>query len=370
MNIALCSPSKNTYSETFIQAHKVFLKGNIHYYYHGELPTKLEGGLVINSRKSRIVDIFKGHLRLNKYSLAEQALITSFKLKKIDLVFAEYGPTGTRMLPVCKALNLPLIVHFHGVDASRNEVLENNANYSELFEYASYVIAVSKQMYSKLLKLGCPQEKLVYNVYGPRDGFFEVSPNFKKPQFISIGRFVDKKAPYYLIISFRKVLEKHPDGMLIMAGKGNLLNACKNLVSYYNLEKNIHFPGVISADEFRGYLRDSRALLQHSIKAEDGDSEGTPLAVLEASAAGLPVISTNHAGIPDVIIDGKTGFLVEEHDVDGMALKIISLIENIEQAQHMGQSGKKNIRENFTLERHITKLNELVKTTLENSGKY
>lgn len=370
MNIALCSPNKNSYSETFIQAHKEYLEGNIFYYYHGELPTKLEGGLVINSRKSRIVDIFKGHLRLNKYSLAEQALITSFKLKKIDLVFAEYGPTGARMLPVCKALGLPLIVHFHGVDASKYQVLENNENYLELFEYARYVVAVSKQMYSKLLKLGCPEEKLVYNVYGPRDEFFEVSPKFKKPQFISIGRFVDKKAPYYLILSFMKVLEKHPDATLIMAGKGNLLNACKNLVSYYDLEKNIHFPGVISADEFRDYLGDSLALLQHSIKAEDGDMEGTPLSILESSAAGLPVIATRHAGIPDVIIDGTTGFLVEEHDVDGMALKIISLIENIERAQHMGQSGKKNIRENFTLERHIAKLNELVKTTFDNARKY
>ena len=133
MNIALLSPNQNSYSETFIQAHKEYLKGKIFYYFGGELPNKLEGGLVINSRKRRILDIIKGHYRLNKFSLAEQALITSFKKNKINLVFAEYGGTGEKIIPVCRELNLPLIVHFHGFDASRKDQLEINDNYKGIF---------------------------------------------------------------------------------------------------------------------------------------------------------------------------------------------------------------------------------------------
>ncbi|MFD2517941.1 glycosyltransferase [Salinimicrobium flavum] len=367
MNIALCSPSKNAYSETFIQAHKDFLKGNVFYYYSSELPGRLENGLVINSRKSRIIDIFKGHFHLNKYSLGEQALITSFKKNKIALVFAEFGPTGTRMIPICKKLTLPLIVHFHGVDASKYDVIKNNDNYREVFKYASYVITVSKEMYAKLLQLGCPEEKLVYNVYGPRDEFFEVSPGFQNPHFISIGRFVDKKAPYYNILAFSKVLKKYPQAKLFMAGKGALLNSSRNLVKYFKLDKNIIFLGVISSEEFRHHMEGSLALIQHSIIAEDGDSEGTPLSVLEASAAGLPVIATQHAGIKDVIINGETGLLVEEHDVEAMAAAMIQVLEQQNYAKKMGAAGKKYIQQNFTMERHISLLNKLIFKALSES---
>lgn len=360
MNIALLSPNKNAYSETFIQAHKQLLKGNIFYYYNGELPTQLEGGLVINSRRKRILNIVKGHFKLNRFTLAEQALINSFKKNKVAMVFAEYGTTGEKIVSVCKELNLPLIVHFHGFDASIKNVVEKNDHYKRIFKTAKFIIAVSKKMHQDLLKMGCPENKLIYNVCGPNEKFIEVKPKFKKSQFISIGRFVDKKAPYYNILSFIKVLEKYPEAKLIMAGEGELLNTCKRLVIYYGIQNNVEFPGVISAEKYRDYLSESLAMVQHSITADNGDSEGTPVGILEASAAGLPVLSTNHAGIPDVIINGVTGLLVEEHDVTSMARNMIKLLENPETAKKMGAQGKINIKENFTLKRHIDILDDLI----------
>ncbi|SFN33094.1 glycosyltransferase [Salegentibacter flavus] len=365
MTIALISPNKNAYSETFIQAHKERLNGNIFYYYNGEIPTELEGGVIINSRRKRILDIFKGHFRLNRFSLAEQAVITSFKNNKIDLVFAEYGTTGQALLPVCKELQIPLIVHFHGFDASRKEVLKANNNYCELFEYASYVLVVSNNMYSDLLKMGCPESKLIYNVYGPREDFLEVLPNFKKQQFIAIGRFTDKKAPYYLILSFKEVLKNFPDAKMIIAGDGELWNTCKNLIHYYELGESISMPGVITKEQYIEYLKESLAMIQHSITAEDGDSEGTPVSILEASAAGVPVISTKHAGIPDVVIDRKTGLLVEEHDVQEMSIKMQELLENNTRAKELGTNAKKNISKNFSLDRHIKVLNDLIDKALK-----
>jgi len=364
MNIALLSPNQNAYSETFIQAHKNLLKGKVYFYYSGILPTQLEGGALINSRRLRILDVIKGHFSLNRFSLPEIALLNSFKKNKIDLVLAEYGETASKILKLCKALNLPLIVHFHGYDASVSEIIKNNNNYKEVFETASYVVVVSKKMYQDLLNLGCPEQKLVYNVYGPKDEFFEVQPNFSKPQFIAIGRFVDKKAPYNLILSFLKVIEKFPEATLIMAGDGQLLDTCKNLVKYHQQEANVSFVGVISPEKYREYLKESLAFVQHSVTAENGDSEGTPVGVLEASAAGLPIISTKHAGIPDVIINGETGLLVEEHDVNGMAENIIKLLENPEMAKKMGAKGKINIEENFTLKRHIKVLDDLIEKAI------
>ncbi len=366
-NIALLSPNQNAYSETFIQAHKKRLKGNIFYYYSGEVPTAVEGGVVINSRRRRIVDLIKGHFHLNRFSLAEQAVITSFKKNKIDLVFAEYGVTGERILPVCRELGLPLIVHFHGFDASQKDVIEEYKKYQRLFSYASFVVAVSKKMYQDLLEMGCPKYKLIYTVCGPDDQFFEVEPTFEKQQFVAIGRFVDKKAPYYLILSFLKVLERFPDSRLVVAGEGELFNTCKNLVKHFGIEDKIELPGVIQPAVFRRYLRESLAFVQHSVTAENGDSEGTPVSVLEASAAGLPVLATSHAGIPDVVIDGETGLLVAEHDVKGMAENMITLLENPSLAKKLGKNAKEHMRRNYTLSRHINVLNELTEKALQES---
>ena len=102
------------------------------------------------------------------------------------------------------------------------------------------------------------------------------------------------------------------------------------------------------------------AFVQHSITAENGDSEGTPLSVLEAGAAGLPVISTNHAGIPDIVINGKTGFLSEEHDIHEMGDNMLRLLKDKNLARSLGKCGKENISKNFTLKKHIDKLNELI----------
>lgn len=359
-NIALLSPNKNAYSETFIQAHKNLLEGNIFFYYDGLLPTKLEEGLVINSRKSRIVDIVKGHYRLNKFSLDEQALITSFKNNKIDLVFAEYGGTGEKIIPVCQALNLPLIVHFHGYDVSQLDQQEKNSNYRNVFEYACYVVCVSQKMKRDILHLGCDEKKIIYTPCGPRSEFFEVNPGFDNLQFLAAGRFVNKKAPYYLILAFKRVLEVFPEAQLKIAGDGELWNTCKNLIQYYGLEKNIHLLGVVTPEEFKDLLGNSIAFVQHSVTAVDGDAEGTPVTILEASAAGLPVISTKHAGIPDVVIHKQTGLLVDEHDVPGMADHMIQLLENKKIAREMGENGRQNVSQNFTLIKHIDILNSII----------
>lgn len=365
MNIAIVSPSKRAYSETFIQAHQEYLKGTLFFYSNGEIPTEVSGDVIYISRKKRLLDILKGHFNLNRFSLTEQALITSLKKNKIDLIFAEYGTAGLKMLPVCKELDLPLIVHFHGFDASRRDLVNNTSIYQKLFADASYVIVVSRKMEKDLLRFGCPREKLIYNVYGPRQEFLNVTPDFSRPQFIAIGRFVNKKAPYYLILSFKEVIRKFPEAKLIIAGEGELLNTCKNLVKYYGLEENILLAGVISRDEYLGYLQESTAMVQHSITADDGDSEGTPVAILEASAAGIPVIATKHGGIPDVIIDRITGFLVDEHDVLAMADRMEKLLKDKLLVMEMGKAGKENIRKNFSLAEHIKKLDDLIWSAIE-----
>ncbi|MDF1673838.1 MAG: glycosyltransferase [Vicingaceae bacterium] len=365
-NLAILSPSQNAYSETFIQAHKNYINANIKYYFKGIIPQNLEGYGNINPIIKKGVNKLISHLKKDVLLAERTALKNSLKKEKIEVVLAEYGNLASEVVPVCKELNLPLIAHFHGFDASVYNVLEDYNNYINLFEYATKIIAVSQVMEKQLLSIGCPREKLILNTYGPNEEFEKVIPTFEKENFIAVGRFTDKKAPYYLILAFKEVVKKFPNARLIVAGDGFLKNTCLNLIKHFNLSKNIELPGIITPEQFKNYLTTSRAFVQHSITAENGDMEGTPLAILESSIAGVPVISTNHAGISDVIIHNQTGYLVNEHDVQGMSNYMLELLENKDKARALGEAGKKNIQENFNMAQHIEELNQIIYKAAEN----
>lgn len=365
--LALISPSKNAYSETFIKAHIDFLNSDVFHYYGGYAPRYLANKYSLITLKKRLINKIREKAFRRFDTALEYSLFNSFKREGVQVVLAEYGPTGNHIWKVCQALGLPLIVHFHGYDSSKKTVIEENDAYFDLFHYAFAVFAVSQVMYQKLLELGCPSDKLILNIYGPNPSFEEVVPKFAKPWFVATGRFVDKKAPYYLLFSFKKVVNKFPEARLIIAGNGPLLNTCKNICSYLKISQSVDFPGVISPEEYRSLLSQSMAFVQHSITAEDGDMEGTPLAILEASAAGLPVISTRHAGILDVIIDQKTGLLVEEHDVEGMSTAMLYVLESPEVPKEMGVEGKRNISINYSMNRHIKMLDSVIQAALKES---
>jgi len=145
-----------------------------------------------------------------------------------------------------------------------------------------------------------------------------------------------------------------------LAGEGELLETCKELVKQNHIEKSVFLPGVFNAEQLKLWLKESMAFVQHSITASNGDMEGTPVVVCEASLAGLPVVSTFHAGIPDVIIDGKTGLLVNEGDIEGMARNMIWILDNPEKTKEMGMAGKENIWRNFNTKKHIKVLDEII----------
>lgn len=362
--IAIVSPSKHAYSETFIKNQKDAIKGEVYYYYGGQLPRYLdEKGKVVTKFVRKKYNVLKT-LNNSPFSLEEYGFIHSMRKYKIDLVFAHYGTTSHKILNVCKFLKIPLITHFHGFDASVKEHIEGSNNYKEVFEYSSYVIAVSKFMQSKLAILGCKTEKVIYNSCTPSDDFFEIKPTFKNNTFIALGRFIDKKAPYYTILAFQKVLKEFPDAKLIVGGEGSLFEVCVNLIKHLNIGGNVKLPGKLTKEEYMEYLRTSMAFVQHSITAINGDQEGTPVAVLEANAAGLPVISTRHTGIAEVIVHNETGLLVEEHDVNEMALGMLSLLKDKKRAIEMGQKGKERIQKHYNSNKQIEVLDELIENAI------
>jgi glycosyltransferase involved in cell wall biosynthesis len=369
--LALVSPNQNAYSETFIHAHRRLIDADIRYYYGGLIPRCLDGSGPLQSKaRAGLIQLrMRRSLLYPELNIDQICFLDSLRRERVQVVLAEYGMTGAAVLPVCRQIGLPLIVHFHGLDASVDSVLErHHDSYRAMFEYAICIVAVSRFMEQRLLQMGCPRDKLVYNVYGPDDAFFDIEPTDPLPRrFIGVGRFVDKKAPYYTLLAFRQVWEKFQDAELVIAGTGPLWSVCDNLVRYFGMERNVTLTGVLGPDQVRQQFAHCTAFVQHSITGPDGNMEGTPVAVIEAAAAGLPVIATRHAGIPDIVIDGETGFMVDEHDVDGMACRMCRVLEQPERARTMGAAGRRRIRERFTLARHISMLNEYVDKALNRS---
>ncbi len=126
------------------------------------------------------------------------------------------------------------------------------------------------------------------------------------------------------------------------------------------MDGKVDFIGSVGHDEVIKWMYHSVALIQHSVQAFDGDSEGTPNGILEAGAAGLPVIATRHAGIKDVVIENETGFLVDEGDVDGMAKNMIRVLKNPEESFRMGTIAREHISKNYSLEKSMMGLQDIL----------
>jgi colanic acid/amylovoran biosynthesis glycosyltransferase len=138
------------------------------------------------------------------------------------------------------------------------------------------------------------------------------------------------------------------------------MSVCKDLVLSIDRTDKAKFIGYISQKEQRDYLKRSIAFVQHSKVAENGSEEGAPVAILEASAARIPIVSTIHAGIPGLVINGKTGVLSEENGVHGMAKNRIAILNDIPSSKQMGEYGRSHVKANYTLTQHIKTITEII----------
>ena len=373
-NLLIVTPTKVGLTETFIRAHIEQLDARVYYLYGWELDYKTAEDVPLSQlyqpRQSflrRLRSLLPHYLyfriqQREQRHYTKQALIKRYlREHEIDVVLAEYGTSGSFIAPVCQELQLPLIVHFHGFDASRYDVLERyRTGYQLMFQVARHIVVVSNAMAKALEQMGCKKDKLVLNTYGPHPDYFDVSPDYDSEYLISVGRHTYKKAPYLTILAFQKVLQVHPQLKLKMIGTGELFDVSKNLVKSLGLETNILLLGGLERTEIIKHLSTAFAYVQHSVVADNGDSEGTPVGIIESMAAGLPVVSTYHAGIPDVVQSEITGYLVNENDINAMAAYMITLADNRILAKQMGLAGKERIAAQFTLEKHLTTINQLI----------
>lgn len=363
LRIVIASPAENAWSETFIAAHIDRLQRVCLLVSGGVPPRNASHGAPL--ARTRGVggywDRFLGRRLGGLPELIRHRLAQRLRTERPDVVLAEYGNMGAEILRSCEVAGVPLVVHFHGFDAHRNDYVARYGRYAALFRYASALVVVSRAMEQRLLDLGAPREKVVYNCYGiDVERFVPGRPDRAAPHFLAIGRFAEKKAPHHTIQAFQRVLAQRPEARLTMVGQGRLWQQCSELIQQLALQDRVDLCGVKTPDEIVALLHRSRAFVQHSVVTADNDHEGTPLAVLEAMAAGVPVVATRHAGIADVVEHGARGLLCAEHDVDAMAANMIALIDDPALAGRMGGAGRAYVEQAHRVEVQVGNLQRIL----------
>jgi colanic acid/amylovoran biosynthesis glycosyltransferase len=363
--ICVVRPNRASYSERFIEAHIARLPA-ARALYGGWFPRWRDTGALL---APPLLGAARTHItRLPRplrppIRLATDASLAGFlRATRVEVLLAEYGPTGVEALRACAWARVPLVVHFHGVDAFHASVLADyGAGYRRLFARAAAIVAVSRAMERQLIALGAPPERIALVPYGAdTERFAGCDPAAAPPHFVAVGRFVDKKAPLLTLLAFQRAHALHPEGRLTMAGDGPLLEACRRVASALFPEGTVSFPGPLSHAEVAALMRGARAFVQHSVRADSGDAEGTPVAILEAGAAGLPVVATRHGGIMDVVLEGETGLLVEEADVAAMGDHMLTLARDPATAGRLGRAAAAHVRANFSMERQIGQLRSVL----------
>ena len=363
MKICVCAPTANVYSETFIRGHIRRLPADVVLY--GDPPYTMRNGrplvpVPIRSLIARAERRYMSRIGSQAIRIADHRIASVLKRLGIGVVLAEYGPTAVSFLPACRSAGVRLVVHFHGADLSRSDILETyRSGYKTLFAEAAAMIVVSAAMKRRLEEMAGPSERIFLIHYGVEGDFFRaVNAAANPPTFVAVGRFVDKKAPHLTLLAFRQAVEECPESSLVMVGDGPLLPACQELAKALGLEGRVLFTGILEPARVVELFGRARAFVQHSVTAPSGDSEGTPVAVLEAGASALPVIATRHAGIPDVVIDGQTGLLTDEFDLSGMAQHMIRLAKDPDLAGRLGQCARQRVTAHFSSEKAIGQLRD------------
>lgn len=287
-----------------------------------------------------------------------------------DVVHAQFGPMGVLVAPVTEALDIPVVVTFHGYDISILPRQENvRRQYRELFDRADALIGVSGHNASRLRELGAPEDKVRTIHNGSQlDQFAYSNPtdrfNGRTVQLLHVGRLVENKAPIELVNAFSLARERvngQVDLQLTIAGDGPLREPMLRRVEELTLEEEIDYVGSVSHEEVRRLMQRGHVYTQHCKTASSGAEEGQGVTFIEAQASGLPVVATQSGGVPSVVVDGETGYLVPEEDVEAMADRIVHLARHPEMWEEMGRAGREHVKKNFNLKEQVIKLISLYK---------
>lgn len=274
-----------------------------------------------------------------------------------DIVHCHFGPTGLTavLLREIGLLKGKILTTFHGVDVNVYPALYGEGAYQKLFERGDLYTVNTAFTAEKVVALGCPREKIVKLPVGLNMSNYQYRPRFPNEtediKVLTVGRLEEKKGIEYSIRAFQRAQQAHPNLQYLIVGDGVLRDHLNRVIKELNLSDKVQLLGWKTQDQLQSLYAEAHLFVLASVTSTNGDQEGQGLVLQEAQAAGLPVVSTLHNGIPEGVLDGRSGFLVQERDIDALAGKLIYLIEHPELWSEMGKAGRNFVECQYDINR-------------------
>ncbi len=290
-----------------------------------------------------------------------------------SLIHAHFGVEGVYALPLAERLDIPLVTTFHGFDATlgtlamlgspawfRYPLLRRKlAREGDLFLCASSFIR------DRLLALGFPESRTHIHYIGVDCRAIGQRPDCEeKPVILHVARLVGVKGTRYLLRAFATVARRHDDVQLVIIGDGPLKRSLQALAASTGLRERVEFLGARPHAEVLALMRKAAMLVLPGVRTASGREEGLGMVLLEAAATGLPVIASRVGGIPECVLDGRTGFLVPERDAAALAERMGELLGDTGKRRQMGREGRALVERQFDIHRQTEALESLYDTLL------
>jgi colanic acid/amylovoran biosynthesis glycosyltransferase len=279
------------------------------------------------------------------------------------LVHAQFGTDGVRALRVAERLGVPLITSLRGYDVSRSTSALFLSGRLSWMQYAlrrqvlqrrgALFLAVSKALRWQAIARGYPPERTLTHYNGVDLDRFPAGPG-GPDTILFVGRLVEKKGIETLLRAFALVRRARPGASLVIIGEGPLRPRLEGLAG-----ESVRFLGGLAPDDVAGWMRRATMLAAPSVTARDGDAEGLPNVILEAAASALPAVGTDHAGIPEAIVEGETGFIVPEHDAGALADRLVTILGTPDLRARMGAAARALAENSFDFARQMRRLEEI-----------
>jgi glycosyltransferase involved in cell wall biosynthesis len=286
---------------------------------------------------------------------------------EFDILHAHFGPGSIYALPYQAAADLPLVVTYHGYDVP---LLSTPRRFQPkywrywgmskvMLRKVNRFLAASNELHDQLIELGAPKERVhVWRLGVHIPKLEEPPPGRDGTQILLVGRFVEKKGFEYAIEAFARVVGSGVDAHLNIVGDGELRPAYDAIIEREDIGDRVHFLGVMQHEDVLETMMGMDLLMCPSVVAQNGDRESGILVAKEAGARYLPVIGTYHGGIPEIIDDQTTGFLVPERNVDAIADRLGQLMRDPDLRETMGRAARKKMEREYDIDQRILVLEE------------
>lgn len=299
-----------------------------------------------------------------------QLLASLLERRGADLMHIYFGHTGVHLLPFIQCWDKPCIVSFHGADVMlKAESPDYAVKLRKVFQSVPIVLARSRSLEQRLVKLGCAPEKIRINRTGiPLAQFPMVrrtAPIDGRWRFLQACRLIPKKGLMTCLRAFALFHRENPRAELLIAGKGPLQPVLEALALQLGLSDHVHFTGFLSQKDLLKLYHSCHIFLHPSEMPADENQEGIPNSILEAMATGMPVLATRHGGIPEAVEDGRCGALVEERDYEALAAEMKKITRTPYSFAEMGVLGSESVAAHFEQQSHISQLEAHYREAIE-----